>query len=99
MKLIQLVTLKDNHTEYKKKHTVVKQDFNGVKEREKMENTVLHINLAESKQPFNHHDHKDIKPLDASETALAEFLQPTTNGKLVDIRYMLEVKCKMEGVC
>lgn len=64
-----------------------------------MENKQVEINLAESKQPFTHHDHDDIKPLDQSESILAEYLQPTTNGKCLNIQYHLEVKCSMDDVC
>lgn len=80
MKLRQIVTLKSDHHTYKREHTVVKRNFDGV-EAEKAKTREVDINLAESKQPFHQFDHDDIKPLDASQSQLAEFLQPTTNGK------------------
>lgn len=81
MNLKQTVTLKtDNHT-YERTFTVLKRHFEGVDDEEKLKNLKVELDLAESKQPFKHDDHDDIKPLDASETILAEYLQPTTNGK------------------
>lgn len=80
MKLRQIVTLKSDHHTYKRENTVMKRNFDGV-EDEKIKTREVEINLAESKQAFHQYDHDDIKPLDASQSQLAEFLQPTTNGK------------------
>jgi len=93
------VTLQTDHHTYTRSHTVCKRYFDGVDDEETLNNKLVEINLAESKQPFHPYDHDDIKPLDNSENTLAEFLQPTTNGKCVNIRYELEIKWKMEGVC
>jgi hypothetical protein len=97
MKLRQIVTLKADGNEFKRDFTVVKQSFDGV-EKKGTDHREVEINLAESKQPFHQFDHDDIKPLDASQSQLAEFLQPTTNGKLVNIQYVLEVVCRMKDV-
>ena len=98
MRLIQIVTLKTDHHTFQRTFVVCNRTFDGVDDEEKLENKNIEINLAESKQPFHHYDHDDIKPLDSSESILAEFLQPTTNGKCVNIQYTLEIKCNMEGV-
>ncbi|CAI2367408.1 unnamed protein product [Moneuplotes crassus] len=99
MNLKQTVTLRTDHHTYQRTFKVLERFFKGVDDEEKLENKEIEINLAESKQPFKHHDHDDIKPLDQSESILAEYLQPTTNGKCVNIQYQLEVKCKMDDVC
>jgi hypothetical protein len=43
--------------------------------------------------------HDDMKPLDDDGLKLAEFIQPTTNGKWVNIQYELEILQDYEGVC
>lgn len=98
MQLKQNVTLNSGHHKFVRSKVILKRFFKGCDDEEKSKGRLVEINLAESKQEFHQHSYDDIKPLDQDERQLAEYLQPTTNGKCLKIEYELEVKLEMEDV-
>ena len=42
---------------------------------------------------------KEKNSLDPDERRLAEFIQPTTSGRWLNIQYQLEIKQDFEGIC
>ena len=73
--------------------------FSGIKKGKKWENNPLDINLSESKQTIHDRNPEDIHDFTYEELKISEYIQPTTNGKWVNIQYELEVTCEMNGNC
>ena len=100
MQLRQIVTLRADHKQYNKSIVIIKQDFDGCKKKSTLKDQGVTINFSEIKQEqFNNERDADESSLDSDEKELAEFIQPTTNGKLVDIQYELEVVLEMDDIC
>ena len=97
--LKQVVTLNADGHAYHRTHTILSRSFPGVDPYAKVDNQPLQINLSESKQSYQNHMYDDIKPLNGDDMKLAEFIQPTTNGRWVNIQYELEISQDYEGTC
>jgi hypothetical protein len=79
--LIQIVVLKADGHQLNTSNTILSRSFPGVDPFGNIDNQSLAINLSESKQSYQKYMHDDMKPLDDDGLKLAEFIQPTTNGK------------------
>lgn len=99
MQLMQVVTLNAGFHSYHRTYPILRREFPGVEPHQTLENKELMINLMESKQQFYSHQHDDIKPLSHDEMVLAEYLQPTTNGRCLNIQYRLEITEEFDGTC
>ena len=95
--LKQIVRLSTDHHNYLRTYKILSKNFPGLEPNEQIENKELQINLAESKQTYQRYDGE--KKLDQDEIQLAEFIQPTTSGRWLNIQYQLEIKQKFEGTC
>lgn len=97
MKLKQHVNLNTGGHKYHFVDTVCKEHYPGISAGEHAENKPLEINLSKSHQSFKLDE--DDEHLNAEELKIAEFLQPTTNGRWVNIQYEIEIGLKMGGTC
>mmetsp|Transcript_15109 Transcript_15109/g.17494 ORF Transcript_15109/g.17494 Transcript_15109/m.17494 type:complete len:191 (+) Transcript_15109:414-986(+) len=99
IKLKQHVKLDSKHHHYFYVDTVCKQKFPGTPAKENVEKYPIEIELSKSKQNFNQDqdNEEDKEELVEDENEIVEFLQPTTNGKWVNIQYELEISLQMGG--
>ena len=99
MKLKQHVRLNTNGHHYHNSYTICKQQYPGLEAGKSWENMPLEINLANSKQTFHDETLEETKNIASEELKMWEFIQPTTNGKWVNIQYEIEIIMKMGGTC
>ena len=95
MKLIQHVKLNTNGHHYSRSYTVCKQQYPGLEAGKHWENMPLEINLANSKQTFHNQNQEETKNFTYEELKMWEFIQPTTNGKWVNIQYT-KIQAKLD---
>ena len=102
IRLKQNVRLDSGAHQYNRNSVVLTQSCGQVEPKEHVENKLVELDLGKIKPKVHNDAHSvdsDIEELSKQMMHMAESIQPTTNGKCLQVTYELETLLEFEGTC